>query len=91
MIEENPNLIVLDVRTHGEYNLGHIKNAINISYDQLTSRINEITDFKEDIFLVYCESGRRSKEAVAILLENEFNNIYQMYEGYKEYKEIEND
>ena len=59
MLKEN-NYIVVDVRTKEEYNSGHVKNSINIPYDEITADTN--LDKNKSI-LVYCRSGVRSKKA----------------------------
>ena len=56
--------IIVDVRTKEEYEISHIKNAINIPYDEINSMI-ELE--KDKIILVYCASGNRSKIAHAKL------------------------
>ncbi len=57
---EKGNYIILDVRTKEEYELSHIKDAINIPYDEIDEGIN--LDKSKTIF-VYCQSGRRSEIA----------------------------
>lgn len=54
------NYIILDVRTKEEYETSHIKDSLNIPYDEINE--NTILD-KEKTILVYCQSGRRSKIA----------------------------
>jgi len=63
LMAENEYIIV-DVRTKEEYSSGHIKDAINIPYDE----INEETELdKTKLIFVYCKSGNRSKYAYEIL------------------------
>lgn len=65
IILEN-NYIILDVRTKEEYQEGHLKNAINIPYDE----IDEDTKLdKNKSILVYCKSGNRSGIAKGVLLD----------------------
>lgn len=59
-IVENKEYVIIDVRTKEEYNTGHIKESINIPYDEIDENI-EIA--KEKILFVYCRSGNRSKIA----------------------------
>ncbi len=61
---ENGEYIILDVRTKEEYENGHIKNAINISYEQINK---EVDLDKEKTIFVYCKSGNRSKIAYTTL------------------------
>lgn len=58
MIESNPNLTILDVRTQEEYNKGHIENAVLIPVSELESRLDELDKDKET--LVCCKSGEEA-------------------------------
>ncbi len=59
--------ILLDVRTQEEYDEGHIPGAINIPNEEIgTAELEELPD-REQMILVYCRSGRRSKEAAGKL------------------------
>ena len=59
------NYVIVDVRTADEFNGGHIKDALNIPYDE----INESTELdKGKTIMVYCKSGNRSKKAYDILV-----------------------
>lgn len=73
MIETN-SVYLIDVRTKPEYDFMHIKNAINIPVDEISSRISELDQGKD--LMVYCASGSRSKNAIQILNSLGYNNIY---------------
>ncbi len=77
----NPNFVIIDVRTPSEYNEGHIQNAINLDYTAPTFRDDIGKMGKNNTYLVYCQSGNRSKGAVEIMKELNFKDIYHMYEG----------
>ena len=63
MMEQESGYIILDVRRPDEYAAGHIPNAINVPNETIgTDAIPELPD-KDQLILVYCRSGRRSKEA----------------------------
>ena len=63
MMREEKNYIILDVRRADEYAEGHIPGAINVANEDIgTEEIPELPD-KSQLILVYCRSGRRSKEA----------------------------
>jgi rhodanese-related sulfurtransferase len=67
--------IILDVRTQEEYDEGHIPGAILIPNTEIEDRAeDELTD-KNQLILVYCRSGRRSKLAAEILVELGYTNI----------------
>ena len=58
--------LVVDVRTPGEYQGGHVEGALNIPVQELESRLGELKDKKRSI-VVYCASGMRSASAARIL------------------------
>ncbi|MBA3581087.1 MAG: rhodanese-like domain-containing protein [Gammaproteobacteria bacterium] len=53
-------VIIIDVRTATEYAAGHIDNAVNIPFDEIDKRIQEVTKDKNATIVLYCRSGRRS-------------------------------
>jgi len=81
MIESNPNLVILDVRTQEEYDSGHIENAVLIPVDDLAGRIGELDKEKE--ILVYCKTGGRSVIASELLIANGFKAVYNMLGGIR--------
>jgi uncharacterized repeat protein (TIGR01451 family) len=82
MIEANPNIILLDVRTQDDFLArGHINGARCVPLSELKERIDELDKDKEVI--VYCNSGMKSKPACEILAENGFENVYNMFGGIK--------
>ena len=79
IINTNPSLVIIDVRTTSEYDSGHIEGAININVNELESRLDELDINTE--YLVYCRLGVRSTRAMSILNDNGFNKIYNMLGG----------
>ena len=73
MIEKN-TVLLMDVRTSNEYDLMHIKNAINIPVNEIEQKILQVEQDKA--LMVYCSSGARSKTAIQILNNLGYNNIY---------------
>ena len=67
--------IILDVRTQEEYDQGHIPGAIVISYEEIEEKAEEVLTDKDQLILVYCRSGRRSKIAAEALVELGYTNI----------------
>ena len=63
MIEKN-DVLLIDVRTANEYDLMHIKNAINIPVNEIEQRIFQVESTHP--LMVYCSSGARSKTAIQI-------------------------
>ena len=66
---------ILDVREQDEYDAGHIPGAILIHYTQIQEKANEMLPDKDQLILVYCRSGRRSKIAAEALAELGYTNI----------------
>ena len=63
MMETESGYIILDVRTQEEYALGHIPDAVNVPNETIGhGKIPELPD-KDQLILVYCRSGNRSKQA----------------------------
>lgn len=71
---ENNKVVLIDVRTEKEFNIMHIKNAINIPVSEIEARIFTLEQDKN--IMVYCSSGTRSKTAIQILNNLGYNNIY---------------
>ena len=77
IMNENKNYIILDVRTIAEYNEGHIPNAICIPNESIGSDIGSKLPNKEQLILVYCRSGNRSKQAVEKLKDLGYTNLIE--------------
>ena len=73
--------IVLDVRSKGEFAGGHIKNAINIPVDQLSSSLTKLKD-KNKCIVCCCASGMRSGTAKRILESNGYHAVYNAGSWY---------
>ncbi len=67
--------IILDVRSKGEYNSGHIKGSINISVDSLSGNLNKLKD-KNKTIITCCASGMRSASAKNILKSNGYTSVH---------------
>ena len=77
MMREESDYIILDVRRADEFAAGHIPNAINVSNEDIgTNEIPELLD-KNQLIMVYCRSGRRSKEAAEKLVKLGYTNIVE--------------
>ena len=75
IMDSEEGYIILDVRTQEEYNQGHIPGAIVISHEEITEKAAEVLTDKDQLILVYCRSGRRSKIAAEALAELGYTNI----------------
>ena len=77
IMQTEENFIILDVRRPDEFKEGHIKNAINIPNETIgENEIPELAD-KNQLILVYCRSGNRSKQASAKLANLGYTNIQE--------------
>ena len=77
MMEKEENYIILDVRTHEEFAAGHIPGAIVISNETIgTEDIPQLPD-KDQLIMVYCRSGNRSKQASDKLVKLGYTNIVE--------------
>ena len=70
---------IIDVRNEEEYSESHIQGAINIPVYEILDKIDKIIKNKDDIIILYCKTGKRSKMAKRILEEEGYNNIYIYY------------
>lgn len=69
------NGIIIDVRNPEEYRQKHINGAINIPVYEMDNIKNEIID-KDEVILLYCKTGKRSRMAKEILLQEGYENVY---------------
>ena len=77
MMEEEKDYIILDVRTVEEYDDKHIPGAINIPNETIgTAAIPELPD-QDQLILVYCRSGNRSKHASEKLVKLGYTNVVE--------------
>ncbi len=77
MMQEESGCIILDVRRPDEFAEGRIPNAINVANEDIgTDEIAELPD-KDQLIMVNCRSGRRSKEAAEKLVKLGYTNIVE--------------
>lgn len=93
LIAANPNLILLDVRSPGEYadtskyitsRIGRLKGAINISIDSIDAHAKELEGYKGRTILVYCSHSQRSRVVSKALADDGFKNVYSLNGGMTE-------
>ncbi|MBK7762285.1 MAG: rhodanese-related sulfurtransferase [Bacteroidetes bacterium] len=86
---EDPETIVVDMRNHYEYEVGHFENAIEIPSDtfreQLPMAVEMLKDQKEKQIIMYCTGGIRCEKASAYMLHNGFENVYHVEGGIIHY------
>jgi len=74
-IEAGDAPVVLDVRTPAEFAQGHVPGAVNIPYDQLSTRLGELPAGASDEVVVHCQRGGRAAKAETVLHEAGYENV----------------
>ena len=81
----DPETIVVDMRNHYEYEVGHFENAIEVPSDtfryQLPMAVDMLEDKKDKNIIMYCTGGIRCEKASAYMLHNGFKNVYHLEGG----------
>lgn len=73
---QNHSAMIVDVRTPDEFAAGHIHDAVNIPLDMLEDVHETEIPSKNDLLLVYCRSGARSRTAASLLVSLGYTNVY---------------
>lgn len=85
----DPETIVVDMRNHYEYEVGHFENAIEVPSDtfreQLPMAVNMLKEKKDKNIIMYCTGGIRCEKASAYMLHNGFNNVFHLEGGIINY------
>ena len=84
------NAVLVDVRTHDEYNSGYIENSLNIDYlsNDFSENVEKLD--KNIPIVLYCRSGKRSSMSANKLSELGFKEIYNLEGGILEWIELGN-
>ena len=75
---QNPELILLDVRSEQEYAEGHMRGSICIPNYEITCKARKLLPNKKAVIVAYCEYGGRSKKAVNLLRQMGYENVYNL-------------
>lgn len=81
VINTNPEIILLDVRTTEEYVRGKIANSINLPVDEVADKVGKIIPDKNASVYVYCLSGSRSVYAVQEMMTLGYKNVFNLTNG----------
>ncbi|WP_343692590.1 rhodanese-related sulfurtransferase [Chitinophaga sp.] len=88
-LTDDPNTIVVDMRNHYEYEVGHFENAIEVPSDtfreQLPMAVDMLKDNKDANIVMYCTGGIRCEKASAYMLHHGFRNVFHLEGGIIEY------
>lgn len=88
-LTKDPETIVVDMRNHYEYEVGHFENALQVPSDtfrdQLPMAVDMLYDKKDKNIIMYCTGGIRCEKASAFMLLNGFKNVYHLEGGIINY------
>jgi rhodanese-related sulfurtransferase len=93
LIAKTPDLLLLDVRSPGEYadtsqfigsRIGRLKGAINVSIDSVEKHYNDLLPYKARTILVYCSHSFRSRRVSKLLADSGFTKVYSLNGGMTE-------
>jgi len=91
-MKDREDVVILDVRSNYEHNLGRFKNAVTLdieNFRDFPAKINELAKFKDKKILTYCTGGIKCEKASALLLKEGFSEVYQLHGGIIKYgKEV---
>lgn len=73
--------ILIDVRSNQEYREGHLQGAINIPDFEIASRVQSEIPKKNQLTVLYCQYGGRSKNVMTIMKKLGYTNVYNLYGG----------
>ncbi|MBP2668010.1 MAG: Rhodanese-like protein [Deltaproteobacteria bacterium] len=83
----NPDFVLLDVRTPGEFRSERIGGAVMIDYNSGTFRAEMAGLDRGKTYIVYCRTGNRSDGALKVMKEEGFRNVYHLDGGIVKWKE----
>lgn len=87
-LKNDPDVVLLDVRSNYEHKLGRFKNAVTLdieNFRDFPDKITEIEQYKGKKIVTYCTGGIKCEKASAYLLEQGFENVYQLHGGIIKY------
>ncbi|MFM6977001.1 MAG: rhodanese-related sulfurtransferase [Sphingobacteriaceae bacterium] len=87
-MKDQEDVVILDVRSDYEHNLGRFKNAITLdieNFREFPEKINELAQYKDKKILTYCTGGIKCEKASALLLKEGFKDVYQLHGGIIKY------
>jgi UPF0176 protein len=88
MYHNDPEVVLIDMRSNYEHNVGKFKGAITFDMEnlrELPDHIQEIEHLKNKKIITYCTGGIKCEKASAYLLERGFENVYQLHGGIIKY------
>ncbi len=92
-IKNADDVIIVDCRSDYEYGVGRFKNALTLdieNFRDFPAKVEELKKFKDKKIITYCTGGIKCEKASAYLLEEGFENVYQLHGGIIKYGLEEN-
>lgn len=87
-MKDREDVVVLDVRSNYEHNVGRFKNAVTLdieNFREFPEKIKELEQYKGKKILTYCTGGIKCEKASALLLKEGFEDVYQLHGGIIKY------
>lgn len=87
-IKNDDDIVIVDVRSNFEHKLGKFKNAVTFDishFREFPQKVPELQQFKDKKIVTYCTGGIKCEKASAYLLEQGFENVYQLHGGIIKY------
>jgi len=81
------DILILDVRTTGEFSSGHIPGAFHLDHREIESRLKEIEAYRDRPVIVYCHSGVRAGMVESYLVEQQFTQVMHLEGDWSAWKE----
>lgn len=87
MMRDSPDMLIVDLRPAGVFNgeTGHLRRALNVPLERLPYRLLEISTFRDETFIVYCDTAACAEEGMNILVSSGFENAVLMDGGIDEW------
>lgn len=88
MIKNEEDIVILDVRSNYEHELGKFKNAVTLdieNFRDFPKKVKELEQYKDKKIVTYCTGGIKCEKASAFLLEQGFENVHQLHGGIIKY------
>lgn len=79
--QDNPDFIIVDIRTPEEFDDGHIQDAVLIDFraDSFETEMDKLD--KDRAYLIYCRTGNRTSQSFEILTKLRFTKVYHLADG----------
>lgn len=88
IMKDQSDVVILDVRSNYEHSIGKFKNAVTLdieNFRDFPEKVKELEKYKDKKILTYCTGGIKCEKASAYLLEQGFDNVYQLHGGIIKY------